>query len=135
MTDFQVTQLVIALGTLLTGFGAAAAIFVSLYREARNRKWEREDRERLAQELLNKTQASADLVRAELVQAQHATAQTTTKAVAAITEQIQANTALTVEAKDAAREAYAEANSVNGKIARLQSDLVVIATAMEKAKA
>ena len=123
MTDFQVTQLVVALGTLLTGLAAAGAIFVALYRESRNRKWEKEDRERLAQDLVNKTQASADLVRSELVQAQRIAVHNTDE----ITKQIGANTQLTAEAKDAANLAYKEANHVNLKIAELRLDLVAIA--------
>lgn len=115
MTDFQVTQIVILITGLLT-------VVIPLYREQRNRRWDLEDRERTARDLAAKTQAAADLVRSEVVAAQ----QLVTKQTDMLRDRISDNTDLTSQAKDAAHQAYQEANHVNLKIAALQQDIVAI---------
>lgn len=117
MTDFQVTQIVIVITGLLT-------VVVPLYREQRNRRWDLEDRERTARDLAVKTQAAADLVRSEVVAAQNLVSRQTE----ILSTKIADNTDLTAQAKDAAHQAYQEANHVNLKIAALQQDIVAIST-------
>ncbi len=81
----------------------------------RNRQWEIEDRKVLAEHVVTTSQHLADKV----VQTSQDLAFTVSQTTAGLTAAIHENTALTGEAKAAAREAYQEANHANAKIALL----------------
>lgn len=105
--------------TVATGLGT---VVLQLYRESRNHTWEREERAELAAKLKADNAALAEKLSRD--QAAHALVARTAEAAAAvqtakIVDLVTENTALTKDVGIAAAQAYAEANDVNVKIAKL----------------
>jgi hypothetical protein len=109
------TVYVTILGFALTLLTSLVGIFAQLFREGRNRKWEKEDRDRTAAMLATKVVSTASDVAVKVEQtAQAAATQTQT-----LIDKVEENTALTKEAAAKADGAYNEANALNQKIAVL----------------
>lgn len=121
MADVDNTALLV--GGIVTGGIVQLVTFLTLVFNTyaarktaeRNRQWELEDRKVLAAHVATTSQALADKVMRTSEDLAFTVSQTTAGLAAAIHE----NTALTGEAKAAAREAYQEANHANAKIALL----------------
>lgn len=114
-----VTQLFIFLTLVFNSWSAKRTAL-------QNRQWEIEDRKALAQHVvLVSTNLAAKVVETSTDLAKTVTDTSEKLAVKveasneAIREAIAENTAVTKEAKEAAREAYTEANNVNMKIAEI----------------
>ena len=131
MTDSAILAIVAVVPTVTSVFGSAAVVLAQMFREGRQRRWDEQDRARLAQQLRDDTAAlalkgAADAAQlAGRVRDDHVALTATIVAGQAraeenrqaVTAAIAENTALTQEASANAKEAYHEANSVNNKIA------------------
>jgi hypothetical protein len=112
-------QTTIWVTSLIGFFSLMATQIFSLWREARNRKWDLEDRAHARAQM----QKAAELQRIETIQTAIQLAKVTTAHSEQIVKEISKNTALTKSVGDKADAAYGAANNFTERLDRLRQEL------------